>query len=100
MSKLKLKRPPQMKYRGFEPGKHGSCEATLYEFREEAIPQDLPETIDPTATAQRALKERAFIAAITLEEALDYLRWRNPDFRVDQVITRGLITMVSGSPLD
>ncbi len=92
----KLERRPQIKYRGFEMGAHGGCEATLYEFREE----DLPETIDPTATAQRRLRDVVLIAAITLEEALNYLRFTHPDFRVDAVVARGLIAMVSGSPLD
>jgi hypothetical protein len=81
----------------FEIGRHGGCEALLYEFRERlpwiAVPND-PEAADlykPHTTR---------IAANTFDEALEYLRWDQPRFVIDSVQNLGLIVMVSGSPLD
>jgi hypothetical protein len=81
----------------FVIGRHGSCEALLYEFCER-LPRiaesDAPESTDlhkPNTTR---------IAANTLDEALEYLRWAEPHFVIDSVQNLGLIILVSGSPLD
>lgn len=79
-------------------GKHGGCEALLYEFRERLPPrsaklasQEPADLLDPHITR---------IAATTFEEAAAYLRWDNPGFVVEGASCLGLITLVSGSPVD
>jgi hypothetical protein len=81
----------------FVIGRHGCCEALLYEFRER-----LPDVASPGAIESTAplTPHTARIAANTLDEALEYLRWDEPDFVIDSVQNLGLIVMVSGSPLN
>jgi hypothetical protein len=40
------------------------------------------------------------IAAVKLDEALDCLHRHEPDFEIDSVHNRGIILMVSVSPVD
>ncbi len=68
----------------FEIGSHGGCEASLFEFSEKPSPE--PHVVR--------------IAALKLDEALDYLRWHEPDFEIDSAHNLGIILMVSGSPVD
>ncbi len=76
----------------FRPGTHGGCEALLYEFREGA---------PPDGARTPALHSRVtLIAAETFEEAVAYLRYDHPDFKVQTVTCLGLMIMVSGSPAD
>ncbi len=76
----------------FRPGTHGGCEALLYEFREGA---------PPDGARSPALHSRVtLIAAETFEEAVAYLRYDHPDFKVQTVTCLGLMIMVSGSPAD
>jgi hypothetical protein len=81
----------------FATGRHGGCEALLYEFRERLphiAESDNPESADlPKPHTTR-------IAANTFDEALAYLRWDQPRFVIDSVQNLGLIVLVSGSPLD
>jgi hypothetical protein len=81
----------------FEIGRHGGCEALLYEFREK-----LPVIAKPTAPDSCDLDElhTVRIAANTFDEALEYLRWHQPHFVIDSVQNLGIIVMASGSPLD
>jgi hypothetical protein len=79
----------------FEIGRHGGCEALLYEFREK-----LPANIKPTAPDSVDESHAVRIAAITFDEALEYLRWHQPHFVIDSVQNLGIIVMASGSPLD
>jgi hypothetical protein len=81
----------------FVVGRHGECEALLYEFREKS--PCLAEA-DDTQPADLHKPHTTRIAANTLDEALKYLRWDAPHFVVDSVQNLGLIVMVSGSPLD
>jgi hypothetical protein len=74
------KQPPNR----FEIGSHGGCEASLFEFSEKQSPE--PHVVR--------------IAALKLDEALDYLRWHEPDFEIKSVHNLGIILMVSGSPID
>jgi hypothetical protein len=59
----------------FETGRHGGCEALLYEFREKS-----PADTKPTAPESVGLDElhTVRIAANTFDEALEYLRWHQP----------------------
>ena len=68
----------------FEVGSQGGCEASLFEFSEK-------QSLEPHVVR---------IAAIKLDEALDCLRWHEPDFEIDSVHNLGIILMVSGSPVD
>ncbi len=79
----------------FEVGSHGGCEAILYEFSESQ--EDQPDLFDPTRPIRRNVIK---IAARTFDEALQYLRWRRPMFVIDRVENRGLILLISGSPVD
>jgi hypothetical protein len=72
----------------FRQGRFGACEAHLYEFRGRDYPSDPDE--------ERI--ER--LAAESLYEGLLYLRRRDPDFEVVSVKCIGLVTLLSGSPLD
>lgn len=68
----------------FEPGTHGGCEAQLFEFLEADSPN--PSTIS--------------VAAVSLQEALAYLRWHDDSFQPGTIGSLGLILLVSGSPVD
>lgn len=81
----------------FEVGRHGGCEALLFEFREKS--PRIVESDDPGSTHLRD-PHTARIAANTFDEALEYLRWDQPRFVIDSVQNLGLIFLVSGSPLD
>ena len=72
----------------FRTGSSGACEAQLWEF-----------TAPPNAgDSEPAAVER--VAAESLDEALQYLLQRHPDFVIVKVDYLGLISMLSGSPLD
>jgi hypothetical protein len=79
----------------FRPGTHGGCEALLYEFRERALPDSIDGARIPPIRLRVAL-----IAAESFEEAVAYLHFDSPDFRVQSVTCLGLMVMVSGSPAD
>jgi hypothetical protein len=68
----------------FETGAHGGCEASLFQFSEGCSSE--PHIIR--------------IAAVSLDDALAYMRWREPDFVIENVQNIGLILVVSGSPVD
>jgi hypothetical protein len=72
----------------FRQGRFGACEAHLYEFRGRDYPCESDE--------ERV--ER--LAAESIYEGLVYLRRREPDFEVTSVQCIGLVTLLSGSPLD
>ena len=89
----KRKQPPNR----FEVGRRGGCEASLYEFREKLpynAKPDHPESGDPPKP------HTVRIAANTIDEALEYLRWHDSHFMIDSVQNLGIIVMASGSPLD
>jgi len=75
----------------FRPGASGACEATLYEFRGDANPMPGEETTETPV---------ARVAAADIHEALAYMRRWRPEFEIRAVQHIGLITVVSGSPLD
>ena len=80
----------------FQTGRHGGCEALLYEFRERSpnAASSAPELADPDEP------QTTRIAASNLDEALKYLRWSQPRFVIDSIQNLGLIIMVSGSSLN
>jgi hypothetical protein len=82
----------------FRLGKLGGCEALLYEFRERF---SLTSTgSDPENSSCPPEPHSLRIAATTFDEALLYLRKLDPDFAIDSAVCLGLITLVSGSPVD
>jgi hypothetical protein len=68
----------------FEVGSHGGCEAILYEFSESA--EEELDIFDPTRPVRRNVTR---IAARTFDEALEYLRWHEPEFVIDRIESRG-----------
>jgi len=72
----------------FRQGRFGACEARLYEFRGRCYP----------SSSEEEKIER--FAADSIYEGLVYLKRREPDFEVMSVQCVGLITLLSGSPLD
>jgi hypothetical protein len=82
----------------FMLGKLGGCEALLYEFRERFSPGRSES--DPKDSSCLPEPHSLRIAATTFDEALLYLRRLDPDFAIDSAVCLGLITLVSGSPVD
>jgi hypothetical protein len=82
----------------FEVGSLGGCEASLFEFRECAPYQESETALreSPRPPQQNTVR----IAARTFDEALTYLRWTEPEFKIDSVQSLGIIILVSGSPVD
>jgi hypothetical protein len=72
----------------FRPGSGGVCEAELWKF---SAPQDPYIEEEP---------ESHMVAAESIYEALNYIRRRERDFRVNKAECIGMIAMLSGSPLD
>jgi hypothetical protein len=82
----------------FKVGKLGGCEALLYEFCERFSPANGGSDSEDSSCPPGPHSTR--IAATTLDQALFYLLRREPDFAVDSAVCLGLITVVSGSPVD
>ena len=72
----------------FRTGTSKACEAVLYEFAGHSGAETLE-----VPTVER-------IAAASIEEGLVCLRRCRPDFQVTSVRHVGLVTLLSGSPLD
>lgn len=72
----------------FRQGRFGACEARLYEFRGRCYP----------SISEEEKIER--FATNSVYEGLVYLKRREPDFDVMSVQYIGMITLLSGSPLD
>jgi len=72
----------------FRQGRFGACEARLYEFRGRS----------DSSSSEEEKVER--FAADSIYEGLVYLKRREPDFEVMSAQYVGLITLLSGSPLD
>ena len=85
-------------YSRFEVGSHGGCEASLFEFSE-GVPHQKAEAA-VRESLQLLEKNTVRIAAATFDEALTYLRWSEPRFKIESVQNLGVIILVSGSPVD
>ena len=84
----------------FQPGPHGGCEALLYEFRERPLQSDDEAEGDLPPASDQPHPRTILIAAETVDEALQYLRFHAQEFDVHNVRCLGVILMVSGSPAD
>jgi hypothetical protein len=73
----------------FRQGSGGACEAQLWSF---TGPQKIAEE-DHTP-------ETVWIASGSLDEALQYVRQRHDDFVITAARLVGMVTLLSGSPLD
>ncbi len=82
----------------FKLGKLGGCESLLYEFRERFSLTSSGS--DPENSSCLPEPHSMRIAATTFDEAFIYLRRREPHFAIDSAVCLGLITLVSGSPVD
>jgi hypothetical protein len=75
----------------FRPGINGTCEALLFEFRDNICPlEESPEGEKAVATTHR-------IAASSMLEAAEYMADFEPDFRSHSVRMIGVIVLLSGS---
>jgi hypothetical protein len=72
----------------FVIGRHGGCEALLYEFRERS---PCIAEVGKAESADLHKPDTTRIAANTLDEALEYLRWDRPHFVIDSVQNLGLM---------
>ena len=66
------------------PGRTGACGALLFEVSGE----------------DEAGEHTERLAAVRMEEALAFLRRRDPEFRPTSVKQVGLVVLLSGTPLD
>ena len=73
----------------FRPGSGGACEAQLWSF---TGPQKISEDDDTP--------EAVWVAAESLEAALQYVRQHHDDFIVTTARFVSMVTLLSGSPLD
>ena len=79
-------------------GSFGGCEASLYAFRECASYHEAETASRESSRPPQQNTVR--VAARTFDEALTYLRWTDPEFKIDRVQKLGIIILVSGSPVD
>ena len=85
--KAQKKRPA--KSSRFRQGSAGACEAQLWSFT------------GPQKTSEEDNKqETVWIAAESLDEALQYVRQRHDDFIITAARLVGMVALLSGSPLD
>jgi hypothetical protein len=73
----------------FGPGTSGECEAQLWLFMEA-----------PGMVKDDQVVEMHWVAAESLDAALQYLRKRHDDFMITEARFVGMIPLLSGSPLD
>ena len=73
---------------GFRPGPRGACEVHLFAFHR-FVPDE-----------GAAEGEPRLIAAVSLLEAVMFLKRDTPDFSIRAVEHRGVILMLSGSPYE
>ena len=70
----------------FRPGRSGVCEAMLFEF---------------TPTGEHGSEGTAVrVAAVTIEEAIAYMRVRHAGFQFGRIEFVGMVRLISGSPVD
>jgi hypothetical protein len=86
---MKTPKKRSAKNTGFRPGSTGACEAQLWTFT--GPPKILPEDQS---------QEVHWVAGESLDAALQYLRQRYADFIVTEARFRGMVALLSGSPLD
>jgi hypothetical protein len=73
----------------FRPGLTGQCEAQLWSFTGPA--NDMQQDHAP---------EMHWVAAESLDEAVQYMRQHLADFRITGARLVGVVALLSGSPLD
>jgi hypothetical protein len=86
---MKTSKKKSAKNSRFRPGKMGVCEAQLWRFT------DPPATLPDDAAA-----EVLWVAAESLDAALQYMRQRYHDFNIMEARCVGMIALLSGAPLD
>ena len=73
----------------FRPGSGGACEAQLWSF-----------TGPQRVSDEENIPEAVWVAAESLDAALQYVRQRHEDFVITAARFVGMIALLSGSPLD
>jgi hypothetical protein len=85
----RMKRTNRAQNNAFRSGSRGVCEAQLWKF---CAPQDPYDTdTEP---------ETEMVAALSLDQALKYMRYRHRDFNITKAESLGMIALLGGSPLD
>jgi hypothetical protein len=86
---MKTQKKKSARNTGFRPGSRGACEAQLWTF-----------TGPPKILHDDQSQEVHWVAGESLDAALQYLRQRYADFTVSEARFRGMVALLSGSPLD
>jgi hypothetical protein len=86
---VKTQKKRSAKNTRFRPGSTGACEAQLWTFV--SPPKVLHDDHAPAAH---------WVAAESLDAALRYMRQRYGDFIITEARFRGMVALLSGSPLD
>jgi hypothetical protein len=86
--KAQKKKRSEMNSR-FRPGSRGACEAQLWSF-----------TGPQRVSGEESIPEAVWVAAESLDAALQYVRQRHDDFLITAARFVGMVALLSGSPLD
>ena len=73
----------------FRPGSRCVREAQLWRLSEPQDPYDADK-----------VRETELVAALSLDQALKYMRYRHRDFNIAKAESLGIIAPLGGSPLD
>jgi len=87
--RMKAQKKTSAKSSRFRPGSGGACEAQLWTF---TGPQRVSE--------EESIPEAVWVAAESLDAALQYVRQRHEDFLITAARFVGMVALLSGSPLD
>jgi hypothetical protein len=86
---MKMQKKTSAENTRFRPGSTGACEAQLWTF-----------SGPPKVLNDDKSQEVHWVAGESLDVALQYLRQRYADFIVIEARFRGMVALLSGSPLD
>jgi hypothetical protein len=86
---MKAQKKTSAKNSRFRPGSGGACEAQLWTF---TGPQRVSE--------EESIPEAVWVAAESLDAALQYVRQPHEDFLITAARFVGMVALLSGSPLD
>jgi hypothetical protein len=83
---MKTQSLKQKRAKGLRVGPNGMCEAFLFEF------------VAVQSSSEICSVASRLVAASSLLDAAVYMNAHEPEFRIQAITNRGLMTLVSGSP--
>ena len=86
---MKAQKKRQENNSRFRPGSGGACEAQLWSF-----------TGPQRVSDEENIPETVWVAAASLDAALQYVRQRHEDFIITAARFVSMVALLSGSPLD